>query len=293
VRVFGIGATAADVVAVLRRGPSGWSHVGRWDIAARRYEPGSWLHGTLYPQRCDLSADGRYLCYFVLKGDSTWELGATYVAVSRLPWLTALAAWRTPGTWTGGAHFVADAGRCDLGPPDAGETSGLRGRYGLAMTEAASYPVERRRGWRETPDTPARAVTDVWDEKRSNEVRMTRPQPEPAGGRAPWPGGTRPWLVVSGGYAAHRSRPEHYDAPRYELVDGSAGSVLEHLDEVQWADWAGGGELLTATTDGRLQIRDRATLQVAWEHDLAPMRPETGMPPAEARHWQAGPGRRP
>jgi hypothetical protein len=120
VRVFGIGATAADVVAVLRRGPSGWSHVGRWDIAARRYEPGSWLHGTLYPQRCDLSADGRYLCYFALKSNSTWELGATYVAISRLPWLTALAAWRTPGTWTRGAHFVADAGRCDLGPPDAG-----------------------------------------------------------------------------------------------------------------------------------------------------------------------------
>ena len=75
VRIFGIGATAADVVAVLRRGPSGWCHVGRWDIAARRYEPGSWLHGTVYPQRCDLSPDGRYLCYFALKGDSTWDLG--------------------------------------------------------------------------------------------------------------------------------------------------------------------------------------------------------------------------
>ena len=153
------------------------------------------------------------------------------------------------------------------------------------MTEAASYPVERRRGWRETPDTPARAVTDVWDEKRADEVRMTRPQPEPAGRRAPRHSGTRPWLVVSGGYAAHRSMPEHHAAPRYDLVDGPAGSVLEPLDGVQWADWAGGGELLTATADGRLQIRDRATLQVAWEHDLAPMRPETGTPPAAARPW--------
>jgi hypothetical protein len=124
VRVFGIGATAADVVAVLRRGPSGWCQAGRWDIAARRYAPGSWLHGTVYPQRCDLSADGRYLCYVALKGNSTWELGGTYIAVSRLPWLTALAAWRTPGTWTRGAHFIADAGRCDLGPPDAGTPAG-------------------------------------------------------------------------------------------------------------------------------------------------------------------------
>jgi hypothetical protein len=285
VRVFGIGATAADVVAVLRRGPSGWSHVGRWDIAARRYEPGSWLHGTLYPQRCDLSADSRYLCYFAFKGDSTWELGATYIAISRLPWLTALAAWRTPGTWTRGAHFVADASRCDLGPPAAGDTSGLRDRYGLAVTAAAAYPVERRRGWRETPDTPARAATDRWDERRANQAAMARPQPEPVRGRAPWSGRARPWLVVSGGYAAHREAPQDHDPPRYELRDGPAGSVLAHLDEVQWADWAGGGELLTATTGGRLQIRDRVTLQLAWEHDLAPMVPDSGEPPAEARHW--------
>jgi hypothetical protein len=61
--------------------------------------------------------------------------------------------------------------------------------------------------------------------------------------------------------------------------------VLAHLDEVQWAEWAAGGELLTATTDGRLQIRDRVTLQVSWEHDLAPMGPNSGEPPAEARHW--------
>jgi hypothetical protein len=283
VRVFGIGATAADVVAVLRRGPSGWSHVGRWDTAGRRYEPGSWLRGTLYPQRCDLSADGRYLCYFALKGNSTWELGPAYIAVSRLPWLTALAAWRPAGTHIRGAHFVADASRCDLGPPDAGDASGLCGRYGLAMTEAAAYPVERRRGWRETPDTPARAVTDRWDEKRADTVRMTRPQPEQARGHAPRSGGTRPWLAVTGGYAAHRTMPQHYDPPRYELLDKQAGSVLEHLDGIQWADWARGGELLTATTDGRLQIRDRTTLQVAWEHDLAPMHPHGDVPPAEAR----------
>ena len=286
-QVFGIGSTGADVVAVLRRGPSGWSHVGRWDIAARRYEPGSWLYGKLYPQRCDLSADGRYLCYFALKGKSTWELGPTYIAVSRLPWLTALAAWRTSGTYTRGAHFVADASRCDLGPPDAGDTGGLRDRYGLAMTEAASYPVERRRGWRETPGTPPRAKTDVWDEERAEEVTMARPQPEPEGERPPWRGGARPLLVVSGGYAAHRSLPQYRNPPRYELLDGPAGSVLEHLDEVQWADWAGSGELLTATTDGRLQIRDRVTLQVSWEHDLAPMRPHGGVPPAEAGHWYA------
>jgi hypothetical protein len=37
-----------------------WTHVERWDVAAGSYEPGVWLHGRLYPQRCDLSPDGRY-----------------------------------------------------------------------------------------------------------------------------------------------------------------------------------------------------------------------------------------
>ncbi len=158
-RVFGIGATAADVVAVLRRGPSGWSHVGRWDIAARRYEPGSWLRRDLYPQRCDLSPDGEYLCYFALKGGSTWELGDTYIAISRLPWLTALAAWRTPGTWTRGAHFVADASCRDLGPPDAGVGRGMLSKYGLAVTKAAAYPVTApRRRKRQTPRPRRRPI---------------------------------------------------------------------------------------------------------------------------------------
>jgi hypothetical protein len=67
-------------------------------------------------------SDGKFVA---LKGDSTWDLGATYIAISRLPWLTALAAWPTSGTWTRGAHFVAEAGRCDLGPP-GGTSDGQR-----------------------------------------------------------------------------------------------------------------------------------------------------------------------
>jgi hypothetical protein len=79
--------------------------------------------------------------------------------------------------------------------------------------------------------------------------------------------------------------PDQREAPQYELRDGPAGSVFEHLDGVQWADWARSGDLLTATTDGRLQIRDRTTLRVAWEQDLPPERPTGDASPAEARQW--------
>src|SRR4029450_1417783 len=82
-RIFGIPAARAPIVAVLRRGPSDWSHVGRWDVAAGVYEPGAWIRANLYPQRCDLSPDGRWLCYFTLKGGAHWAAGDTYVAISR------------------------------------------------------------------------------------------------------------------------------------------------------------------------------------------------------------------
>lgn len=45
---YWIPATQAPVVAVFRRGPSDWSHVGRWDFAQSRYQPGVWLAGRTF-----------------------------------------------------------------------------------------------------------------------------------------------------------------------------------------------------------------------------------------------------
>jgi hypothetical protein len=64
------------------------------------------------------------------------------VAISRLPWLHALAAWRTNGTWTRGAHFVGDPAVREVGPPDHGSVPYDRLGAGLAVTRPASYAVE-------------------------------------------------------------------------------------------------------------------------------------------------------
>ncbi len=265
-RVFGIPARDAPVVAVLRRGPSDWSHVGRWDVDALTYESGAWLHGTLYPQRCDLSPDGRWLCCFALKAGGLWSAGSTYVAVSRLPWLTALAAWGTDGTWTRGVHFVADRDSWPLEDPDEGDVAPLRDWYGLAYTRPASFAVERRNGWAETDDTPPQGEHDSWDEKRAEQIVLARPSPRD--GRV---------LTVRGGQAAFRSGPAGWwQAPLYAVDD-------EVLDDVQWADWSADGRLLVATVDGRLQVRDGST--VAGEVDLAALTPDPQPPPPHATHW--------
>lgn len=46
-RIFGIPATHAPVVAILTRGPTEWAHVGRWDLERGTFESGAWLHGVL------------------------------------------------------------------------------------------------------------------------------------------------------------------------------------------------------------------------------------------------------
>jgi hypothetical protein len=276
-RLFGIPARRAPIVAVLRRGPSNWSHVGRWDLARGVYEPGAWIRANLYPQRADLSPDGRWLCYFTLKGPGAWPPGWTFVAVSKLPWVTALAAWGTCGTWTRGAHFVDDRRVQELGPPDAGDAQPLTRRYGLALNRPVTFAVERRRGWTDTPETPPRADDDLWDERRADDVVVHKVQPGSDGARV---------LTARGAFAAFREGPFR-GRPRvtdYALVE--RGTTVA-LTDVQWAEWDTDGRLLVATIDGRLQVRklDRTGFTLLHETDLALLEPTPTAPPHDARVW--------
>jgi hypothetical protein len=277
-RLFGIPATRAPVVAVLRRGPSAWSQVGRWDLGRDRYEPGAWIRANLYPQRCDLSPDGRWLCYATLKGGARWSVGPTYMAVSRLPWLAALAAWPTCGTWTRGAHFVERRRTWEVGEPAEGDVRPLRAVLGMALTRPACFAVERRRGWTESEDSPPRDAGDVWDEWRAPAVTMEKARPGSRG---------RLRLAVSGRFAAFREGPlpGHPREVRYELR--GPGLALP-LGDVQWADWAADGTLLVATRAGRLERRRWTGSEVALLRvvaDLAGKAPRPAPAPPDALRW--------
>jgi hypothetical protein len=272
-RLFGIPALDAPVVAVLRRGPSGWMSVGRWEVSSMTYEQGSWLRGTIYPQRCDLSPDGRWLCYFALKGSARWSLGSTYIAISKLPWLTALAAWATCGTWTSGLHYERDPSVWRVTDPNEGGLAALRGRVGLAVTAPASFLVERRRGWREAEGSPPRDPSDMWDERRVADLTLEKPRPGDHGVK----------LAVSGEYAAFRSGTRTR-AVAYRIV---ASEQETPLAGVQWAEWAADGRLLVATHAGELQARepDDWGRPVAVAASLSLSVPAPTPPPAAARRW--------
>ena len=276
-RIFAIPATEASVVAVIRRGPSDWSHLGRWDPDAGTWEPGSWTHGVLYPQRCDVSPDGRWFSSFVLKARAAedWTPGVTFEAISRLPWLTALAAWATDGTWTRGLAFVPRGTAVyPPGPPEVGDPAPLLARYDLEMRRPASFAIERARGWTETPDSPPASDDDPWDDRRAERLTLEKARPTDTGDR----------LLVSGWYAAHRGGEPGRGPARYRLVTG-AGTGMD-LGDVQWADWTRDGRLLVATIAGELQVReDPRWPEPAWRVDLAALSPSAAEPPTAAGAW--------
>src|SRR5258708_4438626 len=105
-RLFVIPARDKPVAVILRRGPSGWYHVIRWHTDTDLFEHGAWFRGRIYEERCDVSPDGALFVYFALQGrKSKTSYAGSWTAVSRPPWLHALALWPQGDTWGGGGHF--------------------------------------------------------------------------------------------------------------------------------------------------------------------------------------------
>jgi hypothetical protein len=268
-RIYCIPASEAPVVAVFRRGPTNWSHVGRWDLAAGRYEPGAWLRGRIFPRRSDLSPDGRLLCYFAHKPTAKWEQGEAYVALSKLPWLTALHAFSTCGTWTRGFFFTEDGGF------DNFQDAKLPISYGLRSIPMVQFANERRRAWEETRDSPSRDPKDVWDQHRN--ARMQKCQPL----------GNRVLYVESVGWAGGEfGVNQAVDGLRVRYSLESDGD-LKQLDELQWVDWDREGRLLVATRSGKLQVwnLNNDGPKILFEQDLSLLEPNPIPAPAWAQRW--------
>lgn len=107
-RLFFILARSAPVGVIFRRGPSKWVQLIKWDTSTDSFEFGQWFKGRIYERRCDLSPDGKLLIYFASKyKPSQWtsNVGATWTAISKPPYFTALALWPQGDTWGGGGMF--------------------------------------------------------------------------------------------------------------------------------------------------------------------------------------------
>lgn len=102
-------ARKSPAAVIFRRGPSKWVQLIKWNTKTDTFEMGQWFHGKIYERRSDLSPDGALLIYFAQKisGRSIKDTEYTYAwtAISRAPFLTALALWPKGDCWHGGGLF--------------------------------------------------------------------------------------------------------------------------------------------------------------------------------------------
>lgn len=108
-RLFLLFARDANIAVIFRRGPSRWVQVVLWRTDIDTFEEGQWFHGRIYERRADLAPDGSLLIYFASKFNAATIKDRSYTyawtAISKPPFLTALALWPKGDCWHGGGSF--------------------------------------------------------------------------------------------------------------------------------------------------------------------------------------------
>lgn len=104
-RIYGIIAREAPVAVLFRRGPSKFVQMLKWNLDDDTFEHGQWLNGRIYERRADLSPSGKLVIYFAAKYKGPMT---SWTAVSKPPYLTAIALWEGMGAWGGGGLFDDD-----------------------------------------------------------------------------------------------------------------------------------------------------------------------------------------
>lgn len=248
VRLAGIVARRAPVAVVFRRGPTRHVELIRWDLAADTIERGQWLKGRIYERRSDLSPDGSLLVAFV----ATYETGLrTWTAISRPPFLSALALWPKGDAWGGGGLFRTQT---EL-------------RLNHKANEMTADPEHQPQGLRVVPLEPyaghgeddpihhERLLRDGWtfvdEPARREEHGIRRPIwitfDPPLRYRRPSPRAGGP--VLERALEGIHERGGRWYVEQFRLLD--RGRSLRELGRLDWADWDATGDLLIGA-DGRL-----------------------------------------
>ena len=264
-RIYGIFAREAPVGVVFRRGPSAWVELIRLDLANDRAERGAWFHGRVYEDRSDLSPDGDLLVYVAAKHANTdASYGYVWTAVSRPPWMTALALWPKNDTYYGGGLFE--------GPRDLW----LDVAYGepVAHPRHPEGPLTVRVDWRDEMLEAQRLARDGWTTVSAS------PLAKEALKRVPRDGLVRERPTGAAGTVLRCTAPR-YGEPAYALVrDGD----VQPLPGVTWAE-VDPGRGLVLERDGRLLRMDARGREVREIADLAADRPDPRPAPDWARQW--------
>lgn len=251
VRLYAILAREAARAVVFRRGPSKQVLLISWNMETDQFSEGQWLKGRIYERRCDLSPDGELLLYFAASWKGPYQ---SWSAISRPPYLTALALWPKGNAWGGGGLFTSGT-HMWLRHDDAELAPGFKLPKWLKVEPAGSYG-EDAPGWY------GRLERDGWELRHEGE-RIER------WGSSPWieykppmvwarphplaPAAYELQMIISGVY--ERNGPWY--VTEHAVVDKRTNATTS-LGRSDWADWchrsgdilfAAGGQILRASAD--------------------------------------------
>jgi hypothetical protein len=241
-RLYAVLAREAPVGVIFRRGPSKQVRLIRWNLADDSFEPGQWFKGRIYERRCDLSPRGDMLIYFAAKHRPPLY---SWTAISRPPWLTALALWPKGDCWAGGGLFKSgQAVLLNHWPsqrqlaegfclPPAVEVEPLGDRPGCGEDDPIEGTRLSRDGWTLACPGKLLAAQDRESLRWSFSLDRVWQKPEPSNVRY-----VLRMLVRGIGES---------DGPWYRLdheVVDAEGRIRVDLPETDWADWDRNGDLL-------------------------------------------------
>jgi hypothetical protein len=281
-RLFIIFARKSPAAVIFRRGPSKWVQLIKWHTNTDTFEPGQWFKGRIYERRSDLSPDGSLLIYFAQKisAHSLRDTEYTYAwtAISRPPYLTALALWPKGDCWHGGGSFKS--GRIVLlnhKPAVSTPHENHKPRRLLVI------PNPRARG-EDDPNYSRRLERDGWELKNAWQIenrgypkmfRTIRSE-------------VREKANPSRKYFIQLTRSiEHLDySEEFALRCLKQSSVMK-IERASWVDWDQQGRLVFAR-DGKLFV---ASIEVGGQLteelliDLNPLKPNPLESPEWAKKW--------
>jgi hypothetical protein len=207
---------------------------------------GQWLKARIYEHRCDLSPSGQKLIYFAASYRGPYR---TWTAVSRPPYLTALALWPKGDAWGGGGLFKNERTiSLNHRTSERKLLDGMQLPRTITVEPLAPYPGHgeddpiwsirlRRDGWELIQKGKAKenkVGSKVWFEFTENVI---------------WAKTRGYWSIVMRILGI-----KEQDGPWYvvdhEIAD-SAGNVVLSLGRSDWADWSMSNEVLFAR-EGRL-----------------------------------------
>jgi hypothetical protein len=284
-RLFVLLAREEPVGVIFRRGPSNKVLLVRWNLSDDTFEAGQWLEGRIYEHRCDLSPRGDRLVYFAAKWNTPL---ATWTAVSRPPFLTALALWPKGDAWGGGGLFE---NRKTLALNHFASGCQLEDGFVLPRGfEVAQLPdAGRGEDW---PIYTRRLLRDGWTQVQEGgatthkdpRVSFKFERPEIWSRKCPTDARGALRVCTDGIDETNGS----WHVRRAELERGTGAVDLGRID---WADWSANGDLLLAR-EGKIRRVPAASLDAAdvWGAarqlvDLSPLTFEAREAPPEARWW--------